>query len=62
MLQMSYAVDVTARWLAKTFGSVEDSQYLAYIGVSDLRYPIVHLAAMKVGWTVSQMCCRRFEY
>ena len=53
MLQMSCAVDVTAWWLTKAFGAGRDSQFLAYIRLSDLRYPIVLLAKLKIGWTVS---------
>ncbi|KAL8791203.1 MAG: hypothetical protein Q9213_000160 [Squamulea squamosa] len=50
MLQMAHAVDVTAWWLTMTFGGSHSYQCLAYIGASDIRYPMVHLASMKLGW------------
>ena len=52
MRQMAHAVDTTASWLIETFGNCKDFQTLAYIGPSDLRYPVLTLAAMKTGWKV----------
>ena len=61
MFQMSQAIDSTAWWLKKTFEASEGIRCLAYIGASDLRYPIVQLATMKIGWTVSKFdCCAKF--
>ncbi|KAL9595942.1 MAG: hypothetical protein Q9219_006133 [cf. Caloplaca sp. 3 TL-2023] len=50
MLQMAHSVNITARWLNATFRASTTPGTLAYIGASDLRYPIVHLATMKLGW------------
>ena len=49
---MAMAVDFTSWWMYNTFGSTNQFETLAYIGVSDLRYQIVHLAAIKCGYKV----------
>lgn len=55
MKAMAGAVNNMARWLDGTLSMVSKKhRTLAYIGVNDLRYMIVLLAAMKCGWRVSE--------
>ena len=54
MLQMSQAVSKCAYWLEHTIGRSTTFETLAYIGLSDLRYAIVFLAAVKCGYKVRQ--------
>ena len=49
------AVDSTAWWILGRLGSSTNFETLAYIGVSDMRYQIVHLASIKCGYKVSSM-------
>lgn len=53
MKTMATAVDYMAWWLdGHSKNLSKDEKVLAYIGVSDIRYPIIFFAAIKVGWTV----------
>lgn len=52
MREMACAVDSIAWWLEARIGKSEKFETLAYMGVSDLRYPIFCLAGMKCGWQV----------
>lgn len=54
MRDMASAVDSVAWWLESRIGRSEKFETLAYMGVSDLRYPIFCLAGMKCGWQVAQ--------
>lgn len=47
------AVNYTASWLDQKYGTSKDFETLAYIGISDIRYQIVHLASIKCGYKVS---------
>jgi acyl-CoA synthetase (AMP-forming)/AMP-acid ligase II len=53
--QLSRAVDAMAHWIDENLGGPErnsEIEPLAYMGVNDIRYPIVILAALKTGHTV----------
>ncbi|PYH90579.1 AMP dependent ligase/synthetase [Aspergillus ellipticus CBS 707.79] len=50
MRAMATAVDHAAWWIDRAFEGVSKKSTLAYVGPSDLRYPIVLLAFMKCGW------------
>ena len=52
MLQVSQAVNRCAYWLEHTVGRSTVFETLSYIGLSDLRYAIVFLAAVKCGYKV----------
>ncbi|PWY92517.1 AMP dependent ligase/synthetase [Aspergillus heteromorphus CBS 117.55] len=52
MKTMAAAVNYTAWWIDRAFEDVFKRTTLAYVGPSDLRYPIVLLALMKCGWSV----------
>ena len=54
MREMAYAVDFIAWQLETRIGKSEKFETLAYMGVSDLRYPIFCLAGMKCGWQVAK--------
>jgi len=54
MSQMAKAVNATAWWMQSEFGRGENSETLAYIGISDLRYQIVHLASIMCGYKGSR--------
>ena len=51
--QLASAVNGVAWWLEKELGKSSDFKTLAYLGPNDLRYPIVAIAAVKVGYKVS---------
>ena len=53
MLQVSQAVNKCAFWLEDTIGRCTTFETLSYMGLSDLRYAIVFLAAVKCGYKVS---------
>lgn len=53
MIQMAFAVDYVAWWMKDLLGHSGNFETLAYMGLSDLRYPIVCLAGIKCGWKVS---------
>ncbi|MCJ1251187.1 hypothetical protein MMC30_008418 [Trapelia coarctata] len=50
MLDISRAVDYVAWWLDKHIGRSSDFETLSYMGVPDLRYAVVFLAAVKCGY------------
>ena len=50
--QLANAINGTARWLEKHMGRGRHFETLAYVGSSDLRYPILAVAMMKVGFKV----------
>ena len=52
MLQISQAVNDCAYWLEHSIGRSTVFETLAYMGLSDLRYAIVFLAAVKCGYKV----------
>lgn len=51
--ELAQAADAAAWWLEKMIGRSDASETLAYIGLSDIRYTIVFLAAVKCGFNVS---------
>ena len=53
MRHMSQAVDYFAWWLDQTIGRSTDFETLSYMGLPDLRYAVVFLAAVKCGYKVS---------
>lgn len=53
MKDMARAVNSMAWWIKDHLGLRTDFETVGYIGVSDLRYPIIILAAIKCGWKVS---------
>lgn len=53
MLDVADNVDHFAFWLEQSFGQTSSFETLTYIGVPDLRYAIVFLAAVKCGYKVS---------
>ena len=52
MQQMAQAVDAFAWSLYESIGKSPDFETIAYLGVQDIRCPIVCLAAIKCGWKV----------
>ena len=50
--EFSSAVDTAAWWIEETLGRSENFGVLGYIGVSDIRYAIFLLAAIKTGYQV----------
>ena len=53
MRQVSQAVNRCAYWLEDTIGRSAVFETLSYMGLPDLRYAIVFLAAVKCGYKVS---------
>ena len=53
MRQVSQAVNRCAYWLENTIGRSTVFETLSYMGLTDLRYAIVFLAAVKCGFKVS---------
>lgn len=53
MLQISQAVNKCAYWLEHTIGRSSAFETLSYMGLPDLRYAIIFLAAVKCGYKVS---------
>ena len=51
--QHAAAINRTADWLEKELGTDFQNEILPYIAVSDLRYPILLLAALKINCKVS---------
>ena len=51
--QLHNAINCAAALLKETYGKSESFETLAYIGPTDLRYLIIMLAGMKVGYKVS---------
>ena len=52
MLQISQAVNKFAHWLEGVIGRSTAFETISYMGPSDLRYPIIFLAAVKTGYKV----------
>lgn len=50
--QFANAINGAAWWLEKTLGHGQDFETLAYIGPNDVRYQILLVAAIKVGYKV----------
>ena len=54
MIQIAKSVNYLAWWLEQSFGHSSSFETLTYMGVPDLRYAIVFLAAVKCGYKVSR--------
>lgn len=52
MLQISQAVNKCAHWIESIIGRSTVFETLSYVGLPDLRYAIVFLAAVKCGYKV----------
>ncbi|KAI9879042.1 MAG: hypothetical protein M1830_009784 [Pleopsidium flavum] len=50
MLEVAQAVDYFAWWLDEHIGRSTNFETLSYMGIPDLRYPVVFLAAVKCGY------------
>ncbi|KAI1619274.1 hypothetical protein EDD37DRAFT_217483 [Exophiala viscosa] len=48
--ELQAAVNTVAWWIRGKFGESRDFEALAYIGVSDLRYQVVHIASILCGY------------
>lgn len=52
MKDIASAVNAFAWWMKDRLGMSDNFDTVAYMGASDLRYPICCLAGMKCGWKV----------
>lgn len=50
--QLASAVDYVAHWMEARLGPPAENETMAYMGVGDIRYPIMMLAAMKTGYKI----------
>jgi hypothetical protein len=53
--QYADGINKTAYWLDETFGKSVDNDTVAYSGPSDIRYAIMHAAAVKTNRKVSYL-------
>jgi acyl-CoA synthetase (AMP-forming)/AMP-acid ligase II len=51
-LQLKRAVDSMACWMENKLGLGGGDEPVAYVGVNDIRFPIVMMAALKCGYKV----------
>ena len=51
--QLAHAVNYVAWWMEDLVGHAEKFPTIAYTGISDLRYGVMMIAAIKAGYTVS---------
>lgn len=51
------AADTFAWWLLDTYGRGVGFETIAYVGVNDLRYPLVFFGAIKAGYKVRLRYC-----
>lgn len=54
MLEVAQAVSGFAYWLEENMGRSTNFETISYMGVSDLRYVVVFLAAVKCGYKVNE--------
>ncbi|KAJ5722466.1 AMP dependent ligase/synthetase [Penicillium malachiteum] len=52
MKTLATAVDAMAWWLDDRSKEISGEKVLGYVGVPDIRYPIIFFAAIKAGWAV----------
>ena len=52
MADVAQAVDYLAWWLQEHVGNSTSFETLAYMGIPDIRYPVLFLAAVKCGYKV----------
>lgn len=50
--QLARTVDNVSHWMEALLGPAAESQTVAYMGISDVRYPIVIVAALNTGYTI----------
>lgn len=50
MMQMAVSVNHLAWWIKERFGVSNDFETISYMGISDFRYPMFCLAAIKCGF------------
>lgn len=50
MQQLAHAISYAAWWLDGQIGRSDHVEVIAYLGVSDIRYPILLFAAIKCGY------------
>ncbi|KAK4921314.1 hypothetical protein LTR66_016681, partial [Elasticomyces elasticus] len=61
ILELTNAVNFMAWWLEEYFGRSDSFETIAYIGVSDIRYNVIFLAAVKCGYKVSTWHAKALE-
>ena len=61
-LELAQAVNHFAWWLDGQIGKSTTFGTLAYIGISDIRYAVVFLAAVKCGYKVSEELSERTHF
>ncbi|KAI9874581.1 MAG: hypothetical protein M1830_009591 [Pleopsidium flavum] len=54
-LELAHAVNHIAWWLHQEFGRSNDFETLAYMGISDTRYTVIFLAAVKCGYKRTEL-------
>lgn len=57
MKEMASAVNGLAWWIHDSIGTSKSFETLAYMGITDLRYPMMCLAAIKCGFKVCIRWC-----
>ena len=56
--QLANAINKASWWLEAQLGPIhEPFETLAYVGPKDLMYPVLTMAAVKVGRKVGEACC-----
>ena len=53
MREMAQAANHMAWWMEEHFGRGKEFETVAYMGVPDVRYPVLFLAAVKCGYKVN---------
>lgn len=61
ILELTNAVNSMAWWLEEHFGRSNTFETIAYMGVSDIRYNVIFLAAVKCGYKVSAWHAKALE-
>ena len=62
MSKLAQSVNYVAFWLEKSVGRSDSFETLAYIGVPDVRYTLVFLAAVKCGYKVRRDPATRYLF
>ncbi|KAJ5529641.1 hypothetical protein N7527_003034 [Penicillium freii] len=50
--QLASAVDYISHWMEDRLGPPAENETMGYMGISDIRYPIMILSAMKMGYKI----------
>jgi hypothetical protein len=56
-LDIASATNSVAAWIDRTYGRSANFDTIAYMGIGDLRYVVVFLAAVKCGYKVRSLSC-----